>query len=132
MAKKKAPRSMPQQIALVCAADLVCMAVLTIAASALVRAGVIGQGRIHTAALAANTMAVFLGSLLAIRGCAQKKLPAAMAGCTGYLVLLLLGNLAFVSAPPGGIVWVAAPAIGCAFLASVLASRNPKPKHKRV
>ena len=132
MAKKKAPRSMPQQIALVCAADLVCMAVLTTAASALVRAGVIGQGIIRAAALAANALAVFLGSLLAVKGGAQKKLPAAMAGCAGYLVLLLLGNLAFVSTPPGGIVWVAAPAIGCAFLASVLASRSPKPRRKRV
>ena len=37
--------------------------------------GMIGQGSIDRAALAANGMAVFVGSLLAGRFCAQRKLP---------------------------------------------------------
>lgn len=131
MAKKKVRRSMPVQIALGSVLDFAFMAALTAAASWLVLGGLIGQGRIGEAALTANALAVFLGSLFAARGFAQKKLPLTLASAVGYLVLLLLGNLLFVGAPAGGWMLVVLPTMGAAALAALLASRKPKAKRRR-
>ena len=53
--------------------------------------------------------------------------------CTaGYLLVLLLGNLLFVSAPPDGVLWVAAPALAASTLACLLVSGKPKRgRHRR-
>ena len=71
MGKKKAVRSVPAQIVIGSASDLVCMLALTAVMAALVLGGAIGQGSIRTAALCANALAAFLGSLLAHRGMAH-------------------------------------------------------------
>ena len=131
MAKRKGNRSVPVQIALGSAADLLCMAALTAAASALVLGGVIGQGRIGTAALCANALAVFLGSLIAARGFSQKKLLLTLASAGGYVLLLLFGNLLFFGAPPTKALHLIGPALGAALLAALLANRRPKGRRRR-
>ena len=131
MSRKKGTGSIPAQIALGSAADILCMLVLTAIASWLVLGGAIGQGRIRTAALAANALAVFLGSLFAAHRFAQRKLLFTLASAGGYLLLLLLGNLAFVKGTPDGLLWVMLPALGAATLAALLASRKPKTRRRR-
>ena len=132
MAKKKVQRSVPGQIAFGLAADAGCLLVFLTAASALVLGGMIGQGSIDRAALVANGMAVFVGSLLAGRFCAQRKLPMILASCGVYILILLLGNLLFVSAPPSGILAVAGGAFCAALIAALLSSRRPKSKRRRI
>ena len=131
MAKKKGTRSVPVQIALASAGELFCMLALSAIAAALVRAGIISQGSMKTAALCASAIAVFLGSLFAAKGFVQKKLPLTMAACIGYLAALLLGNLLFAKGAPQGVLLVAGPALGAALLAALLAGRKPKPKYRR-
>ena len=47
-------------------------------------------------------------------------------------LVLLLGNLLFVSAPPDGVLWVAAPALAASTLACLLVSGKPKRgRHRR-
>ena len=67
MGKKKAVRSVPAQIVIGSAAELGFMLALTAVMAALTLGGAIGQGSIRTAALCANALASFLGSLLAAR-----------------------------------------------------------------
>ena len=83
MEKKKAARSASVQIAIGSASDLVCMLALTAVMAALVLGGAIGQGSIRTAALCANALAAFLGSLLAAKGFSQRRLPMTLCkhGC---------------------------------------------------
>ena len=100
MGKKKAARSASVQIAIGSASDLVCMLALTAVMAALTLGGAIGQGSIRTAALCANALAAFLGSLLAAKGFSQRRLPMTLLSVGGYLLLLLLGNLLFVGAAP--------------------------------
>ena len=132
MAKKKVQRSVPAQIMFGLAADTACLLAFLAIASALVLGGVIGQGSISKAALTANGFAVFAGSLIAGGGCAQKKLLMIMASCGAYVLVLLLGNLLFVSAPPSGILAVAGPAFCAALIAALLVSRKPKTKRRRI
>ena len=131
MGKKKAVRSVPVQIAIASAADLGFMLALTAIMAALTRGGAIGQGSIRTAALGANALAVFIGSLIAAKGFSQRRLPMTMAGAGGYLLLLLLGNLLFVGAAPSGAFAVCLPSAGAAILAALLASRKPKTRRRR-
>ena len=131
MGKKKSVRSVPVQIAIGSAADLCCMLALTAIMAGLVLGGAIGQGSIRTAALCANALAVFLGSLLAAKGFSQRRLPMTLASVGGYLLLLLLGNLLFVGAAPTGALAVCLPSIGAAILAALLASRKPRPRRRR-
>ena len=131
MARKKGTRSVPVQIAIGSAAGLALMLALTALASVLVLRGVIGQGSIPAAGLCASALAAFAGSLFAAKGFAQRRLLYTLASTGGYLLLLLLGNLLFVSAPPGGILWVAVPALGAAIFAALLASRKPKRSRRR-
>lgn len=131
MARKKGTGSIPAQIALGSAADVLCMLALTALASALTLGGAIGQGSIQMAALAANALAVFLGSLFAARRFAQRKLLFTLASAGGYLLLLLLGNLAFVKGMPEDVLRVMLPALGAATLAALLASRKPKTRRRR-
>ena len=131
MGKKKAVRSVPVQIAIGSAAELCCMLALTAIMTALVLGGAIGQGSIRTAALCANTLAVFIGSLFAAKGFSQRRLPMTMACTGGYLLLLLLGNLLFVGAAPSGALAVCLPSIGAAILAALLVSRKPKTRRRR-
>ena len=120
MARKKGARSVPAQLAIGSAADLGFLLVLTAIASALVLSGVIGQGSIPTA------------SLIAARGFSQRRLLSTLACTAGYLLVLLLGNLLFVSAPPDGVLWVAAPALAASTLACLLVSGKPKRgRHRR-
>ena len=126
MAKKKGTRSVPAQLAIGSAADLGFLLVLTAIASALVLSGAIGQGSIPTAGLCANTLAAFAGSLVAARGFSQRRLLYTLACTAGYLLLLLFGNLLFVSTPLDGVLWVAAPALAASTLACLLVSRKPK------
>ena len=131
MARKKGARSVPAQLAIGSAADLGFLLVLTAIASALVLSGVIGQGSIPTASLCANALAAFAGSLIAARGFSQRRLLSTLACTAGYL-LVLLGNLLFVSAPPDGVLWVAAPALAASTLACLLVSGKPKRgRHRR-
>ena len=123
MARKKGARSVPAQLAIGSAAELGFLLVLTAIASALVLSGVIGQGSIPTA---------FAGSLIAARGFSQRRLLSTLACTAGYLLVLLLGNLLFVSAPPDGVLWVAAPALAASTLACLLVSGKPKRgRHRR-
>ena len=132
MARKKRVRSVPAQLAIGSAADLGFLLVLTAIASALVLSGVIGQGSIPTASLCANALAVFAGSLITARGFSQRRLLSTLACTAGYLLVLLLGNLLFVSAPPDGVLWVAAPALAASTLACLLVSGKPKRgRHRR-
>ena len=131
MARKKGTGSIPAQIALGSAADILCMLILTAIASVMVLGGTIGQGSIQTAALAANALAVFFGSLFAAHRFVQRKLLLTLASAGGYLLLLLLGNLAFVKGMPEGILRVMLPALGAATLAALLASRKPKTRRRR-
>lgn len=132
MARKKGARSVPAQLAIGSAADLGFLLVLTAIASALVLSGVIGQGSIPTASLCANALAAFAGSLIAARGFSQRRLLSTLACTAGYLLVLLLGNLLFVSAPPDGALWVAAPALAASTLACLLVSGKPKRgRHRR-
>ena len=131
MAKKKGTRSIPVQLAIGSAADLGFMLGLTAIASALVLSGVIGQGGIPAAGLCANAMAVFLGSLIAARGFSQRRLLSTLTCTAGYLLVLLLGNLLFVSAPPDGVLWVAVPALAASTLACLLVSGKPKRGRRR-
>lgn len=132
MARKKGVRSIPAQLAIGSAADLGFLLVLTAIASALVLSGVIGQGSIPTASLCANALAAFAGSLIAARGFSQRRLLSTLACTAGYLLVLLLGNLLFVSAPPDGVLWVAAPALAASTLACLLVSGKPKRgRHRR-
>ena len=126
MGKKKAARSASVQIAIGSASDLVCMLALTAVMAALVLGGAIGQGSIRTAALCANALAAFLGSLLAAR-----RLPMTLASTGVYLLLLLLGNLLFVGAAPTDGLAVCLPSIGAAILAALLVSRKPKTRRRR-
>ena len=129
---KKRVRSVPAQLAIGSAADLGFLLVLTAIASALVLSGVIGQGSIPTASLCANALAAFAGSLIAARGFSQRRLLSTLACTAGYLLVLLLGNLLFVSAPPDGVLWVAAPALAASTLACLLVSGKPKRgRHRR-
>ena len=100
MGKKKAVRSVPAQIVIGSAAELGFMLALTAVMAALTLGGAIGQGSIRTAALCANALAAFLGSLLAAKGFSQRRLPMTLASTGVYLLLLLLGNLLFVGAAP--------------------------------
>lgn len=93
--------------------------------------GVIGQGSIPTASLCANALAAFAGSLIAARGFSQRRLLSTLACTAGYLLVLLLGNLLFVSAPPDGVLWVAAPALAASTLACLLVSGKPKRGRRR-
>ena len=132
MARKKRARSVPAQLAMGSAADLGFLLVLTAIASALVLSGVIGQESIPTASLCANALAAFAGSLIAARGFSQRRLLSTLACTAGYLLVLLLGNLLFVSAPPDGVLWVAAPALAASTLACLLVSGKPKRgRHRR-
>ena len=131
MARKKGARSVPAQLAIGSAADLCFLLVLTAIASALVLGGAIRQGSIQKAALCANALAAFAGSLIAARGFSQRRLLSTLACTAGYLLLLLFGNLLFVSAPPGGVLWVAAPALAASTLACLLVSRKPKRGRRR-
>ena len=132
MARKKRVRSVPAQLAIGSAADLGFLLVLTAIASALVLSGVIGQGSIPTASLCANALAVFAGSLITARGFSQRRLLSTLACTAGYLLVLLLGNLLFVSAPPDGVLWVATPALAASTLACLLVSGKPKRgRHRR-
>lgn len=131
MTKKRGTRSIPAQLAIGSAADLSFLLVLTAIASALVLRGVIGQGSIPTAGLCANVLAAFAGSLIAARGFSQRKLLYTLACTAGYLLLLLSGNLLFVSAPPDGVLLVAAPALAASTLACLLTSRKPKHGRRR-
>ena len=132
MARKKRVRSVPAQLAIGSAADLGFLLVLTAIASALVLSGVIGQGSIPTASLCANALAAFAGSLIVARGFSQRRLLSTLACTAGYLLVLLLGNLLFVSAPPDGVLWVAAPALAASTLACLLVSGKPKRgRHRR-
>ena len=132
MARKKRVRSVPAQLAIGSAADLGFLLVLTAIASALVLSGVIGQGSIPTASLCANALAAFAGSLITARGFSQRRLLSTLACTAGYLLVLLLGNLLFVSAPPDGVLWVAAPALAASTLACLLVSGKPKRgRHRR-
>ena len=125
MARKKGARSVPAQLAIGSAADLGFLLVLTAIASALVLSGV-------TASLCANALAAFAGSLIAARGFSQRRLLSTLACTAGYLLVLLLGNLLFVSAPPDGVLWVAAPALAASTLACLLVSGKPKRgRHRR-
>ena len=125
MARKKGARSVPAQLAIGSAADLGFLLVLTAIASALVLSGVIGQGSIPTASLCANALAAFAGSLIAARGFSQRRLLSTLACTAGYL-------LGFVSAPPDGVLWVAAPALAASTLACLLVSGKPKRgRHRR-
>lgn len=45
------------------------------------------------------------------KGLFAAKASSTLACTAGYLLVLLLGNLLFVSAPPDGVLWVAAPAL---------------------
>ena len=130
MAKKKT-RSLPVQAALGAAKNILCVLVLAAALSALVLGGIIPQEAIGTAAVAANALAVFLGSLITAAGCAQKRLTLVLASCGGYLALLLLGNLLLIGQMQGWLL-IAAPSLGMALLAAVLASRKAKPKRHRL
>ena len=114
MGKKKAVRSVPAQIVIGSAAELGFMLALTAVMAALVLGGAIGQGSIRTAALCANTLAAFLGSLLAAKGFLQRRLPMTLLSVGGYLLLLLLGNLLFVGAAPTDGLAVCLPPIGAA------------------
>ena len=126
MARKKGARSVPAQLAIGSAADLGFLLVLTAIASALVLSGVIGQGSIPTASLCANALAAFAGSLIAARGFSQRRLLSTLACTAGYLLGL------FVSAPPDGVLWVAAPALAASTLACLLVSGKPKRgRHRR-
>ena len=93
--------------------------------------GAIGQGSIRTAALCANALAAFLGSLLAAKGFSQRRLPMTLASTGVYLLLLLLGNLLFVGAAPTDGLAVCLPSIGTAILAALLVSRKPKTRRRR-
>ena len=130
MGKKKAARSASVQIAIGSASDLVCMLALTAVMAALVLGGAIGQGSIRTAALCANALAAFLGSLLAAKGFSQRRLPMTLLSVGGYLLLLLLGNLFVGAAPTDGLA-VCLPPIGAAILAALLVSRKPKTRRRR-
>ena len=131
MGKKKAARSASVQIAIGSASDLVCMLALTAVMAALVLGGAIGQGSIRTAALCANALAAFLGSLLAAKGFSQRRLPMTLASTGVYLLLLLLGNLMFVGAAPTDGLAVCLPSIGATILAALLVSRKPKTRRRR-
>ena len=132
MARKKGARSVPAQLAIGSAAALGFLLVLTAIASALVLSGVIGQESIPTASLCANALAALAGSLIAARGFSQRRLLSTLACTAGYLLVLLLGNLLFVSAPPDGVLWVAAPALAASTLACLLVSGKPKRgRHRR-
>ena len=120
MGKKKAARSVPAQIVIGSAAELGFML-----------GGAIGQGSIRTAALCANALAAFLGSLLAAKGFSQRRLPMTLLSVGGYLLLLLLGNLLFVGAAPTDGLAVCLPPIGAAILAALLVSRKPKTRRRR-
>lgn len=131
MGKKKAVRSVPAQIVIGSAAELGFMLALTAVMAALTLGGAIGQGSIRTAALCANTLAAFLGSLLAAKGFSQRRLPMTLLSVGGYLLLLLLGNLLFVGEAPSGALAVCLPPIGAAILAALLVSRKPKTRRRR-
>ena len=132
MSSKKGARSVQAELAIGSASDLCFLLVLTAIASALVLSGVIGQGSIPTASLCANALAVFAGSLITARGFSQRRLLSTLACTAGYLLVLLLGNLLFVSAPPDGVLWVAAPALAASTLACLLVSGKPKRgRHRR-
>ena len=129
--KKKGPERMPVQIAKGIVVDCLCLLALVALGAALVRGGVVGQGSIGTLALVCSAAAVFLGSLIIAARSRQKCLPAAMAACAGYLlVLLLMGNLLFVRATPGGFALVVVPAVLMAGLAAIVASRPRKKRYK--
>ena len=130
MGKKKASRSTASRILIGSAADLGLMFLLSAAAAAMVLGGAIGQGSIRTAALAANAIAVFGGSLIAAKGFNRQKLLMTLASAGGYLLVLLLGDLLFIGAVPAGAGAVALPALGAALAAAVLASRKPKGRRK--
>ena len=131
MGKKKAVRSVPAQLGIGCAAALGCLLALTAVRAALTLGGAIGQGSIRTAALCANALAAFLGSLLAAKGFSQRRLPMTLASTGVYLLLLLLGNLLFVGAAPTDGLAVCLPSIGAAILAALLVSRKPKTRRRR-
>ena len=131
MGKKKANRSVPVQIAIGSAADMLCMLALTAIAAGLTLGGVIGQGSVRTAALCANALAVFLGGFLTAKRAVQRRLPIVLAGAGGYLALLLIGNLLLVRAAPADVPAVILPAVGAAVLAALLASRRPARKRRR-
>ena len=131
MGKKKAARSVPAQIVIGSAAELGFMLALTAVMAALTLGCAIGQGSIRTAALCANALAAYLGSLLAAKGFLQRRLPMTLASTGVYLLLLLLGNLLFVGAAPTDGLAVCLPPIGAAILATLLVSRKPKTRRRR-
>lgn len=132
MAKKKRVRSVPAQLALGAGVNALCALALESVAAALVLGGVIGQGRISQAALAANALAVFVGSLLSCRMYAARKLWMTLGACGAYLLALLAGNLVAIDAPPSGFTLVTLPALAAAILAVLLAGRQGKGWHRRI
>ena len=120
---------MPVQIAKGIAVDCLCLLALVALGAALVRGGVVGQGSIGTLALVCSAAAVFLGSLIIAARSRQKCLAAAMTACSGYLLVLLMGNLLFVDTPPVGIGRIGCACLGAAALASLIAARRPKRLH---
>ena len=131
MGKKKVVHGVPAQIAIGSAADLCFALALTAVMAALTLSGAIGQGSMETAALCANALAVFLGSLLAAKSFSQRRLPMTLVSAGGYCLLLLFGNLLFVGAAPSGVLAVVLPSVGAAALAALLTGRKPRARRRR-
>ena len=132
MAKKKRTLTTPAQLALGAGINALCTLALLAAAAGLVLGGLIGQGSMDAAALAANALAVFLGSLLSVRRYPARKAVMCLGACGVYLLALLMGNLLFVKSPPSGFTLVTFSALAAALMAALLAGRPGKGRRRRL
>ena len=102
---------------------------LSAIAAMLVLNGVLPVKSIPAAAAVLAAVGAFCGALLMAKQLPGKKLLGAGLCCTGYVCLLLIGNLAFVETPPVGFAVIALPCAGAAFVAALLASRKKGRSH---
>ena len=102
---------------------------LSAVAAMLVLNGVLPVKSIPAAAAVLAAIGAFCGALLTVKRLPAKKLLGAGLCCTGYVCLLLIGNLAFVETPPVGFAMIALPCVGAAFLAVLLSSRKKGRSH---
>lgn len=113
------------------ALNTLCVLALLALTAALTLRGVVGQGSVREAAAVCSALGVLAGSFAAQRWYPAKKLPLTMAGCGGYLALLVLLNLLFSGSRFAGVWGIALPALLGSSLAAMLGSRPKRRAYRR-
>lgn len=116
---------------------LLCSLVVTVLSCALfallILKGIVPLELSASVSSVAAALAAFCGAYLAARQAKGQKLLCALAMCGAYALILLMGNLLFVTEAPTGALRIVLPVLAAGALSALLGNRgrSRRPAHRK-